>query len=170
MHPEVDVVLPDGGSVHIRPILATDAPGLVALHSRFSERTRYLRFFSAYPRIPPRDLQRFVNVDHHDREALVVSIGEELIAVGRYERLVPDGTDAEIAIAVEDAHQARGIAPVLLRLLAGKAREAGLRRFIAEVLPANSAMLRVLAEAGFEIHHEYADGIVHITFAIVDDG
>ena len=42
----------------------------------------YLRYFSPYPRIPARDLARFVNVDHHDREALVVCLGDDLIAIG----------------------------------------------------------------------------------------
>lgn len=166
MEREVDVVLADGGSAHIRPIRPTDASALEAMHSRLSERTRYLRFFSSYPRIPKRDLRHFVNVDHRDREAFVALVGEDLIAVGRYERVAPGGPDAEIAFAVEDAHQGRGIAPVLLQLLVGAAREAGVVRFIAEVLPSNTAMIRVLDNAGFAMEHEYADGIVHIAFPI----
>ena len=82
MVPEVDVLLSDGTAVHLRPIRPQDAPSLVAMHSRFSERTRYLRYFSAHPRIPERELRRFVNVDHHDREALVIELGDRLIAVG----------------------------------------------------------------------------------------
>src|ERR1044072_450044 len=82
-----DVLLADGSTVHVRPIRPEDADAIVALHSRFSERTRYLRFFSPYPRIPARDLARFVNVDHTDREALVVEAGDALIALGQYERL-----------------------------------------------------------------------------------
>src|SRR4051812_19099348 len=70
-----DVLLADGSTVHLRPIRPEDAGAIVALHSRFSVRTRYLRYFSPYPRIPERDLARFVNVDHRDREALVVSAG-----------------------------------------------------------------------------------------------
>ncbi len=107
------------------------------MHARFSERTRYLRYFSPYPRIPARDLARFVNVDHHDREALVVATGDDLIAVGRYERLGPAAPDAEVAFVVEDAHQGRGIGSVLLEHLAEAARDAGITRFVAEVLPEN---------------------------------
>ncbi|WP_279580250.1 GNAT family N-acetyltransferase [Fodinicola feengrottensis] len=86
-HRAADVLLSDGGTVHIRPIRATDADQVVALHSRFSERTRYLRYFSPYPRIPERDLKRFVTVDHVDREAFVVELGDELIAIGRFDRI-----------------------------------------------------------------------------------
>ncbi|HEU4955925.1 MAG TPA: hypothetical protein VFT28_15170, partial [Gemmatimonadales bacterium] len=97
-----DVLLSDGTTVHMRPIVPEDADAIVVMHSKFSERTRYLRYFSPYPRIPPRDLERFVNVDHHDREALVVSLGEDLIAVGRYERLGEGAPEAEVAFVVAD--------------------------------------------------------------------
>jgi acyl-CoA synthetase (NDP forming)/RimJ/RimL family protein N-acetyltransferase len=161
-----DVLLADGSTVHMRQIEPADAEGIVALHSRFSARTRYLRYFSPYPRIPERDLQRFVNVDHRDREALVVSSGGHLIAVARYERLGPDADDAEVAFVVEDAHQGQGIGSVLLEHLAAAARDAGIRRFVAEVLPENRGMLRVFGEAGYQVQREYADGVVHLTFPI----
>jgi acyl-CoA synthetase (NDP forming)/RimJ/RimL family protein N-acetyltransferase len=161
-----DVLLADGATVHVRPIRPADADAIVALHARFSERTRYLRYFSPYPRIPERDLQRFVNVDHRDREALVVSAGSDLIAVGRYERLGPTADEAEVAVVVEDAHQGRGIGSTLLEHLAAAAQQAGIHRFVAEVLPVNSGMLRVFADAGYQIQREYADGVVHLVFPI----
>jgi acyl-CoA synthetase (NDP forming)/GNAT superfamily N-acetyltransferase len=163
---EADVLLADGTAVHLRPIEPSDADGIVALHARFSARTRYLRYFSPYPRIPERDLHRFVNVDHHDREALVVSAGGRLLAVGRYERLGPHAPDAEVALVVEDAHQGRGIGSVLLEHLASAAREEGITRFVAEVLPENGTMLRVFADAGYQTDRRYADGVVHLTFPI----
>ncbi|WP_425560447.1 GNAT family N-acetyltransferase, partial [Luedemannella flava] len=163
---EADVLLADGATVHIRPIRADDADAVVALHSRFSERTRYLRYFSPYPRIPAADLRRFVNVDHRDREALVVASGGQLIAIGRYERLGKGSPDAEVAFVVEDAHQGRGIGSVLLEHLAAAAPEAGITRFVAEVLPSNGAMVRVFSDAGFEVTRAYADGVVHLTFPV----
>jgi RimJ/RimL family protein N-acetyltransferase len=161
-----DVVLADGGSVHLRSVEPSDARGLLALHSRFSERTRYLRFFSPYPRIPARDLYRFANVDHRDREAIAALVGADIVAVGRYERLTPAGCDAEIAFVVEDAHQGRGIAPVLLEALAAAATEQGITRFHAEVLPDNRPMLHVFADAGYRVTSEFADGVVHVAFPI----
>jgi acyl-CoA synthetase (NDP forming)/GNAT superfamily N-acetyltransferase len=161
-----DVLLSDGTTVHLRQIQPEDAEKIVAMHSRFSERTRYLRYFSPYPRIPERDLRRFVNVDHDAREAFVVETGDRILAVGRYERLGPEAADAEVAFVVEDAYQGRGIGSVLLEHLAAAAREAGISRFVAEVLPANSTMLRVFADAGYQIQRQYADGVVHLTFPI----
>jgi acyl-CoA synthetase (NDP forming)/RimJ/RimL family protein N-acetyltransferase len=152
--------------VHVRPIQPSDADAIVALHSRFSERTRYLRYFSAYPRIPPRDLQRFTNVDHANREAFVVELAGELIAVGRYERLGDGADEAEVAFVVEDAHQGRGIGSVLIEHLIAAAREEGISEFVADVLPINQTMLRVFSEAGFQVERKFADGVVHLWFPI----
>ncbi|HEX5598044.1 MAG TPA: GNAT family N-acetyltransferase [Micromonosporaceae bacterium] len=161
-----DVLLSDGTTVHLRQIRPDDAPAIVAMHARFSERTRYLRYFSPYPRIPDRDLQRFVTVDHHDREAFVVIAGDRIVAVGRYERLGPDAPDAEVAFVVEDAYQGRGIGSMLLEHLAEAARQEGISRFVAEVLPSNAAMLRVFADFGYQVQRQYADGVVHLGFPI----
>src|SRR3954452_10713333 len=87
-HWEADVVVSDGGTVHLRPITPDDAEALVRFHGGLSMRTRYLRYFSAYPTIPPRDLLRFSHVDHLHRVALAGWLGGEIIAVGRFDRLV----------------------------------------------------------------------------------
>ncbi|MEV4514110.1 GNAT family N-acetyltransferase [Dactylosporangium sp. NPDC049525] len=161
-----DVLLSDGTTVHLRPIRPDDADRIVALHSRFSERTRYLRYFSAYPRIPQRDLDRFVNVDHRDREAFVIEHAGELIAVGRYERLGAGSHQAEVAFVVEDAHQGRGIGSVLIEHLVAAASQEGITEFEADVLPVNQAMLRVFMAAGFQVERKFADGVVHLWFPI----
>nr|WP_229837217.1 GNAT family N-acetyltransferase [Dactylosporangium sucinum] len=161
-----DVLLSDGTTVHLRPIRPDDADRIVALHGRFSERTRYMRYFSAYPRIPQRDLDRFVNVDHHDREAFVVEHAGELIAVGRYERLGARSHQAEVAFVVEDVHQGRGIGSVLIEHLVAAAGTVGITEFEADVLPVNQAMLRVFMAAGFRIERQFADGVVHLWFPI----
>ncbi|OKI65920.1 bifunctional acetate--CoA ligase family protein/GNAT family N-acetyltransferase [Micromonospora sp. CB01531] len=162
----VDVLLSDGTTVQLRQIRPDDGLGIVAMHARFSERTRYLRYFSPYPRIPERDLQRFVNVDHRDREAFVVLAGDRIVAVGRYERLGPGSPEAEVAFVVEDAYQGRGIGSVLLEHLADTARRFGIVHFVAEVLPANGAMLRVFSDFGYQVQRQYADGVVHLSFPI----
>src|SRR3954447_15786499 len=116
-----DIMLADGSTAHVRQIQPADADAIVTLHSRLSDRTRYLRYFAPYPRISARDLAHFVNVDHQDREAFVVERGGELLAVGRYDRTGPGATDAEVAFVVEDAHQGRGLGSVLLEHLAAAA-------------------------------------------------
>jgi len=164
-HWEADVVVADGGTVHLRPILPSDRDGIVAFHGGLSQRTRYLRYFSAYPRIPERDLYRFTHVDHHDRVALVAELGGQIIAVGRYERMA--GTDeAEVAFVVADAHQGRGIGSVLLEHLAAAARESGIKRFQAIILAENTGMMRVFRLAGYEITRQLEHGEVTLEFDV----
>ncbi|MCL2534165.1 MAG: GNAT family N-acetyltransferase, partial [Nocardiaceae bacterium] len=88
-----DVLASDGGVVHLRPIVPEDAEKLVAFHGKLSERTRYLRYFGPYPTMSKRDIVNFTTVDHRNRVAFVAVLGDEIIAVGRYERLrdVGDG-------------------------------------------------------------------------------
>jgi acyl-CoA synthetase (NDP forming)/GNAT superfamily N-acetyltransferase len=162
---EADVVLSDGGTVHLRPIVPSDAEALVAFHGKLSDRTRYLRYFGLYPTIPRKDLERFSVVDHHDRVAIVALLGHEIIAVGRYERL-DHGTSAEVAFVVADAHQKRGIGSILLEHLAAAARERGLRRFVAEVLAENSSMIHVFRLAGYQVRSGIEEGVAHLEFDI----
>jgi acyl-CoA synthetase (NDP forming)/RimJ/RimL family protein N-acetyltransferase len=162
---EADVVVSDGGVVHVRPIRPEDADALVAFHATLSDRTRYLRYFGPYPRITERDLHRFTHVDHHRRVALVAVLGEDLIGVGRYDR-IGERADAEVAFVVADAQQGRGIGTVLLEHLAAAARERGIQRFVAEVLAENSRMVRVFTDAGYSAQYRYESGVVELTFPI----
>ncbi len=164
-HWEADVVAADGGTVHLRPITPDDADGLNGLMERSSDQTRYYRFFGPLKRLSDRELHRFTHVDHDTRVAFVVLLGEQVIAVGRFDRL-PDTTDAEIAFLVEDAHQGRGLGSVLLEHLAAAARERGIERFVAEVLAQNSRMVRVFRDAGYQAERSFEDGVVHLTFPI----
>lgn len=164
-HWEADVIASDGGTVHVRPISPADADDLVEMHGRTSERTRYLRFFGPYPRIPARDLKRFTTVDYRNRVALVVTVGDDLIAVGRYDRYAESDT-AEVAFLVEDAHQGRGLGPMLLEHLAAAARENNIKRFAAEVLAENGRMVRTFIDAGYSPSRSYEEGVVRLEFPI----
>ena len=162
---EFDVVLTDGGTLHVRPIDPGDAERLVEFHRRLSQDTIYYRFFSPRPVLPPRDVERFTRVDYEDRMALVGVLGEQIVAVARYDR-VPGTDEAEVAFVVEDTHQGRGIGTVLLEHLAGAARQRGIHSFVAETLPDNRRMIGVFRDAGWEVHSGFADGVVQVSFSI----
>ena len=164
-HWEADVVLTDGGTAHVRPILAEDVDRLRAFHSRLSKETVYNRFFAYRPVLSDADVARFTQVDHDNRVALVASVNDELIGVARYDRL-PGTDDGEVAFVVEDAHQGRGLGAVLLEHLAAAARERGLSRFIADVLPTNRAMLTVFRSAGYEMRRDLSEGYIELAFPI----
>ncbi len=163
-HWEADVAVRDGRTVRIRPITPDDAERLAAFHRSLSDETVYFRFFAPYPELTERDLERFTHVDHVDRVALVATVGGELVGVGRYDRV--DATDAEVAFVIRDDHQGRGLGSVLLEHLAAAARERGVKRFVAEVLPTNRRMLSTFQEAGYHPSHKLEDGVVSLSFDI----
>ncbi|MEX5268957.1 bifunctional acetate--CoA ligase family protein/GNAT family N-acetyltransferase [Kocuria sabuli] len=162
---EADVILRDGATAHLRPIAPEDRDALLAFHQSQSENTIYLRFFSYKPTLSARELDRFTRVDHKDRVCFVLLLGEQIIGVGRYDR-TDDPHDAEVAFMISDAHQGRGIGSVLLEHLAAAARENGIDHFSAEVLPENRKMLRVFAQAGYELSRRFDDGVVVVGFDI----
>ncbi|HWJ53482.1 MAG TPA: GNAT family N-acetyltransferase, partial [Propionibacteriaceae bacterium] len=162
---EADVLLTDGGTAHLRPIRASDAARMVAFYERVSPESKYLRFFAPYPKLTERDVRRFTEVDYVDRVALIVTLGEEMIAVGRYDR-TQDG-EAEVAFLIEDAHQGRGIGQLLLEHLAEAARERGITRFVAEVLPQNRRMAQVFSDAGYRMSKGIEDGVLNVEFPIL---
>ena len=159
--PARDVILADGGSVRVRPIRESDAPALVALHGRLSDESVYLRYFSPHARLSAREVARATQVDHRDREAYVVLDRDALIGIGSYERSA--GSDAaEIAFEVDDAQQGRGIGTLLFETLATAARERGIRRFVANVLPQNRRMLKLFREVGLVERTRFDGGVVEV--------
>ncbi|OFI38998.1 GNAT family N-acetyltransferase [Arthrobacter sp. SW1] len=162
---EADVVLRDGGIAHLRPISPADADAVQAFHAGQSQASIYMRFFSYKARLSSKELRRFTEVDHVDRVAFVITISGAIVGIGRYDRL-DDPAEAEVAFNISDSQQGRGIGSILLEHLAAAARENGIRRFSAEVLPENSKMLRVFADAGYELSRTFDDGVVSVEFNI----
>lgn len=169
-HWEADVVLRDGGTARIRPITTDDAERLVSFYEQVSDESKYYRFFAPYPRLSAKDVHRFTHHDYVDRVGLAVTVGGEFIATVRYDRIDASGRpasapadEAEVAFLVQDAHQGRGVASTLLEHIAAVARERGIRRFAAEVLPANNKMIKVFRDAGYTQQRSFEDGSVHLT-------
>lgn len=168
-HWEADVVLRDGGTAHIRPITPEDADRLVSFYEQVSDESKYYRFFAPYPRLSDRDVHRFTHHDYDDRVGLAATVGDEFLATVRYDRIDEQGMSAsapadraEVAFLVQDAHQGRGLASAMLEHIAACARERDIRRFAAEVLPANSKMIKVFTDAGYSQRRSFADGSVHL--------
>jgi acyl-CoA synthetase (NDP forming)/RimJ/RimL family protein N-acetyltransferase len=163
-HWAADVLLRDGRTAHIRPIQPDDADLLVTFYGRVSDRSKYYRFFSPMPHLSERDVRHFTRVDHVGRVAFVVTLQGQIIAVGRYDVVSPG--QAEVAFLVEDQHQGRGIAQLLLEHLAQAGRERGVERFTAEVLPDNDAMIQTFRDAGYRLVSEYEEGVLQLEFSI----
>ena len=161
---EADVLLKDGRVAQLRPIHPEDAEKLVAFYGRVSDESKYYRFFAPYPKLSPRDIERFTTVDLDRRVAFVVTLHDEMIGIGRYDAV--SETAAEVAFLVEDAHQGRGVGQLLLEHLAQAGRERGIQRFTADVLPSNTRMLQVFREMGYEVQGSVEDGVQTLAFRI----
>ena len=161
---EADVVLRDGTVAHVRPIRPSDTDGLHRFHSGQSDESIYLRFFAPLRRLSDADVHRFTHVDYVDRVALVVTLREDIVGIGRYDRI--DARSAEVAFNISDHYQGKGIGSVLLEHLAAIARDVGITRFTAEVLPQNRKMLSVFSDAGYDVTRHIEDGVVEVGFDI----
>jgi acetyltransferase len=162
-------VTKEGSPVEIRPIRAEDEPMLVKFHETLSERSVSLRYFHAIKlsqRVAHDRLTRICFNDYDREIALVVDRKEpwagthEILGVGRLSKI--HGTDeAEFAMLIGDQHQGRGIGSELLRRLLAIARDEGIARVTAEILPDNREMQRVCEKLGFHLERSIDEPIVH---------
>lgn len=160
--------LRDGRRVEIRALKPDDREGLVAAVGRASDQSLYRRFFGAKRDFSEREIAFFLNVDFVNHVALVAVLEEDgrpvIIAGGRYVVVQPG--KAEVAFAVVDRYQGRGIGAALLRHLAAIARAAGLTELIAEVLPENTAMLKVFEKSGLHVSTTREPRVVHVALGL----
>lgn len=164
---EGDVVLADGGVVHVRPIRPTDAEALARFHGRQSPESLYYRYFSPKPRLTGAEVAHLVTVDYRDRMAFVAYDGDTLVGVGRYDRM-RTGNEVEVAFMVDEGHRGRGLATVFLEYLVAAARAADFDKMVAQVLPDNRRMLVVFERAGFGAHRQFAEGVIEVELSLDD--
>ncbi len=159
-----DLVLKDGGVVRMRPILPTDGDALQSMLGRMSRQSVYQRFFRVKRRLDPEELRYFTELDYDDRMAFVVLDDGVVVGVGRYERAEGRADTAEVAFAVVDDAQGRGIGTALLHQLTAYARDRGIGAFRAYVLADNHAMLRVFRNAGYRLTRTIEEGVYVVDF------
>jgi acetate---CoA ligase (ADP-forming) len=160
----VDVILRDGTTLRLHPPSAADAQAVVAFFGDLSERSRYLRFHGAGS-VDEKLVGTFLEPDWETRGALAATLDGRVVALASYARL-RDPHAAEVAFAVADELQGRGVGTRLLEQLARRAAATGIERFVAEVLAENNAMLAVFRDAGFEVARTLERGEVEVTFPI----
>ena len=154
------MALADGTLVGVREVRADDAPALKRLVGRLSEQSVRLRYFGPMKELSDAQARRFAEVDGVDRYALVAldPEDEEIVAVVRYER-EGDSDAAEYAALVEDRLQGRGLGLSLTRSLIEAARENGIGRLNAYVLPENKAMLGLLRDLDLPERIRWEEGV-----------
>jgi acetyl coenzyme A synthetase (ADP forming)-like protein len=160
----VDVVLRDGSTMRLRPPSREDGARALAFFGELSDRSLYLRFHGR-PTVDAHLVEPVLEPDWVERGALVGTKDDRIVAIANYVRL-RDARTAEVAFAVSDELQGRGIATRLLEQLAVAATASGIEEFIAEVMFDNAAMLRVFADAGFETKRETVSGTTEVRLSL----
>ena len=161
-------VLHNGQRLEIRALRPEDQEDMLAAVKRTSTESLYRRFFTVRRQFSEAETSFFLNVDFVSHVALVAVIEEggkpTIVGGGRYVVIKPG--QAEVAFAVIDQFQGQGIGTALLRHLSSLAREAGLREFVAEVLPENAAMLKVFEKSEVEVTTRREPQTVHVVLRL----
>ncbi len=156
------VILKDGSTLYLRPIVPEDEEKVRALFSRLSRHSLYLRFHHVLNQMSQEEAKRFCSVNYDNDFALAATLGEDaeerIIAVGHFYRM-PVRDRAEAAFVVEDEYQGRGIGSHLLEQLVAIAREKGIGTFESAILAENQNMMQVLQRSGFYLAEEMESGV-----------
>ena len=137
------VVLRGGSEVELRMLEPDDRERLVRLFYRLSPESVYHRFLSPLHDPSEAGLDRLVDVDHVEREAIAAVFGDEVVGVARYFRdaVLPR---ADMAVLVEDAWQGKGLGPIMVEHLRDIARSRGIDAFTATLLSENRTAVRMV--------------------------
>ncbi len=160
--------LRNGLEVCIRAARPDDCERVIEAFHELDPESVYLRYFGPKKSFSEAEIQRFRETDFKTRVILLCTIlrdGREIvIAAASYARV--EESVAEMAFIVEEDYHKLGIARRLLHHLGAIASEAGIKKFIAEVLPHNTAMIGVFKRCGWPMKSKTDDGTVHITLAL----
>ena len=160
--------LRNGRTIEIRSLKPDDRDALLAATTRASTQSMFRRFFAAKRAFSEQEIAFFTNIDFIAHVALVAVTQEngQAAIVGGARYIVTQPGTAEVAFTVIDAHQGQGLGAALMRHLVAIARAAGLREFIAEVLPDNLRMLKVFEKAGLPRATKHEGSVVHVVLQL----
>ena len=158
----------DGRPIDVRALRPDDRAEMLAAIGRTTPQSIQRRFFAPKKGFSEQEMAFFLNIDFESHVALVAQIDEDgraaIAGGGRY--IVVRPGQAEIAFVVVDAFQGQGIGTILMRHLAILAHDAGLKELIAEVLPENTAMLKVFRKFGFRPSPKRDPQVVHLVLQL----
>ncbi|HUW30063.1 MAG TPA: GNAT family N-acetyltransferase [Planctomycetota bacterium] len=160
--------LEDGTEIFFRPVKPTDEPALAEMLYSLSTESVHARFFTYTKTFPHKDIQQLTTIDYV-RDLAIVGVvpgpaGEEqIVAIAQY-FLDPSNGSAEVAFVVQDEWQDKGMGSFLLRYISQIARQRGVRKFYAKVLPTNKAMLAVFMNSGYDVKTHFDGDAYTVTY------
>lgn len=160
------IILRDGRVAELRPPQDTpaDRQRLRELFRQASPDSLYFRFFHVVSELSPKELERMMALGQDDGYSLVAVTQDRILAIGNY--VATGAGTAEVAFFVDDRVQGRGLGTLLLEHLAHHAWLKGFRQFEAFVLRENHRMLKVFRSSGFELHQQWAEGVLRLVLPL----
>jgi acyl-CoA hydrolase/RimJ/RimL family protein N-acetyltransferase len=155
--------LPDGGKLLVRPVRMSDVEPLQDLFYRLSNESARQRFLAHKAAYPHAEMQQLVDNDYVETLGLVAINQEtgEIVAMARYD-MDPSTRFGDIAFAVRDDWQRRGVGSRLMRRMLEAARANGLLGFSADVLGGNRGMLMIFQKSGLRVQSQFDGGVYHL--------
>jgi RimJ/RimL family protein N-acetyltransferase len=162
-------MLRDGRPIRIHALHPKDRDAMLKAVSRTGTQSLFRRFFGARREFSETEIRFFLDVNFVDHVAIVAEVEEDgkpaIVGGARFIRTCA-GT-AEVAFAVIDPYQGQGIGTILMRHIVSLARAtADLHELVAEVLPENTAMLKVMEKSSMPMITRREAGVVHVTLAL----
>jgi RimJ/RimL family protein N-acetyltransferase len=148
--------LPDGTTLHLRPLRAGERQPLLDVFDQMSSRSRYLRFLSPVRRLSEPALRQLTALDEGRHVAWAAWHELQCVAIARYVRSDDRPDTAELAVSVIDAMHRRGVARLLLGTLAAVAARQGITTFTLTVHSENRSSLALCRSLGARFR--FADG------------
>jgi len=154
-----------GVEILMRPVKMSDEEVLKDFFYSLSDQSNYRRFIMLRRRLPHEVLQKFTAIDYTKQMVIlaVIQEGEKelVVGVGQYV-VMEDAHTAEIALAVRDDYQQKGIGTLLLSYMQEIAKRQGLLGFTADVLGENKPVMKLVEKAGFDYRKEITDGVAYL--------
>lgn len=144
------ISLKSGERVELRPVRISDEDALQDLLYRLSDESAFFRYFGHTVIHPHKEVLRLVELQPQSSIAFVARLvdTDELVGIVRADA-APRSTAAELGISIADSWQNRGVGSALVGRLIEAGRAGGFSSLVAEVLPANTRMQRLLRRHGF---------------------
>ncbi|HEY3380625.1 MAG TPA: GNAT family N-acetyltransferase [Vicinamibacterales bacterium] len=168
-HLEARKATKTGLQLLLRPVKISDEPLVKDFFYSLSDQSMYRRFMTPRRDMPHERLQEFVAIDYTRGMVILACLDEgarsPVVGLAEY-YMEEDGLSANVAFAVRDQHQNKGVGTALLAHLTQIARKQGLLGFTAEVLRENEAMLRVFEKMKFPIETSTAGDVYRLKISL----
>jgi GNAT superfamily N-acetyltransferase len=154
----------EADDIRVRRVVPNDAAELERFYARLSPESRFRRFHAACRGIPHELARSFAEADHRHRDGFVAVAGGRIVGHAALESC-GDGSE-ELAVAVDDRLQRRGIGILLLAAALASARLRGVGRLVAWVQGENAGMRGLLARAGHSLQVSWDGPVARYELAV----